>query len=138
MSDEVTATAALLADNSTYHNHKEQMAYLGAIAYIGAAAVFTFSCQSLLPLRHSAIALLAFTAAAGLWYVWWQLQQRDTAAQTAMRYYNILVKALPEDERSRVLLARAPKTRIPKMLMILTMLFWAMCALYPALWSGCV
>jgi hypothetical protein len=134
---EQAAAAALLADNSTYHNHKEQMAYLGAVAYIGACAAFIFSPRQL-PLQCSSLALLIFTAAVGLLYVWWQLRRRDEAAVAAQGYYNILVRALPEGDVTRKHFARKPVTWLPKVLMLVAMLVWAICALYPALRTGCV
>jgi hypothetical protein len=132
MSAEHAAVAALLADNSTYHNHKEQMAYLGAVAYIGAAAAFTFSTRHL-PLRCSSLAVLVLTAIAGLVYVCWQLRRRDEAAGAAEGYYNLLVAALPKDAVHRQRFARKPATRLPRVLMLVTMISWAMCALYSAI-----
>jgi hypothetical protein len=50
MDDALAAATALLAHNTAYHNHKEQMAYVGAAAYIGAAPAFTFFSSGAAPL----------------------------------------------------------------------------------------
>ena len=129
------AATALLADNSTYHNHKEQMAYLGAAAYIGAAATFIFSRRHA-PLTVPFIVLIAWTAVAGLIYVWWQLQRREQAAERSMEYYNALVEFLPSAKRPDF--ARFPATCLSRLLMLLTMLAWGLCAFFEALRPGSI
>jgi hypothetical protein len=136
MGDALAAATALLAHNTAYHNHKEQMAYLGAAAYIGAAAALTFSRPA--PLHWLVVGLLVATGVAGLLYVAWQLEKRDVAAQSVQHLYNFIIRPLPEPERA-TLGALPPDTRLPKAVMLLVMVLWTVWAFYEVLHrAGCV
>lgn len=77
----------LIDQYGQYHNHKEQMAYTGAVLYLGAAATVTFGGVPWLKQndlgelsRGLCIFLFAGTALAGFSFVAWQFHQRFVAA----------------------------------------------------------
>jgi hypothetical protein len=88
-----TLTAALVNYQGTYHNHKEQLGYLAAAAYVGGAVLLFLGQNRWSSYPSWAKALLAVTGVAGLFYAYWQFRLRSMAAD---RIEGLLSRLGPE------------------------------------------
>jgi hypothetical protein len=128
MSDRIDVLKALLAQQTSYHNHKEIVAYAATTLYTSAAVATAVSKDTWEGLSRPRAWVLVSAAIVG-WaitsgFVWWQLRMRSDAARRVAAYFNDLVAAatLPTDARVSTTAPLLPKL-LTHVVLVASMLF---------------